>query len=256
MNYLRTLVLVILFLTACNRDPAAFTNKIVETRTPTATSPVVSYSPTAPISMVSPTTTGFATSAPGVTSTSIMTHSLSTATPLVDQIFKFEGKVSRNQMFEQPISQDIYFRLWPISHGWEIWIGKKAQPYDSYVAVVTPPYHGMNARFIEGWHFRNSDNTGPNEPGEKLVNAPQKERRFSFILSEKDFQIAYAALSPELLPSEKEREQVLAAAEKLEPYDGKLTITGLKLGNLVLGEKAWIESMDFEIELSLPPSFK
>ena len=43
---------------------------------------------------------------------------------------------------------------------------------------ITPPFHGpANPRDIEGWHFRNADNTGPNEGS---VNAPQALRLFNF----------------------------------------------------------------------------
>lgn len=36
---------------------------------------------------------------------------------------------------------------------------------------------------------------------------------------------------------------------------GTLTITDLVLGNLVVGERAWIESMSFTVELLLPQGF-
>lgn len=51
---------------------------------------------------------------------------------------------------------------------------------DENLARLTPPLHGPNPCDIEGWHFRNADNTGPNEAGDGNVNAPQREREFLF----------------------------------------------------------------------------
>jgi hypothetical protein len=43
---------------------------------------------------------------------------------------------------------------------------------------LTPPWHFVpNPREIEGWHFRNCDNSGPNDG---TVNAPQELRDFIF----------------------------------------------------------------------------
>lgn len=42
---------------------------------------------------------------------------------------------------------------------------------------MTPPLRGPNATDIQGSHFRNADNTGPNR-GE--LNLPGKVRRFIF----------------------------------------------------------------------------
>jgi hypothetical protein len=43
---------------------------------------------------------------------------------------------------------------------------------------LTPPWHFVpNPREIEGWQFRNADNTGPNDGS---VNAPQELREFIF----------------------------------------------------------------------------
>jgi hypothetical protein len=43
---------------------------------------------------------------------------------------------------------------------------------------LTPPWHGVpNPRTIEGWHFRNEANSGPNDGS---VNAPGELREFIF----------------------------------------------------------------------------
>ena len=46
---------------------------------------------------------------------------------------------------------------------------------DEDLSRLTPPLHGPNPTGIEGWHFRNESNTGPNT-GE--LNVPGKLRRF------------------------------------------------------------------------------
>jgi hypothetical protein len=46
---------------------------------------------------------------------------------------------------------------------------------------LTPPFHFVpNPRYLEGWHFRNADNTGPNSSGAKNVNSPPRIREFVF----------------------------------------------------------------------------
>lgn len=172
-----------------------------------------------------------------------------------NKAIKFNGAVVRDATFEHELSQNIVFRLEANPYGWHIWMGHKTKPDEDYVAVITPPYYGMNARSIEGWHFRNSDNSGPNQPGEKLVNAPQKERRFYFLLNEIDYQIAEDGLDTRGIESEEKRKQLQEKREQLKPREGMLTITHLELGNLGIGKQAWIEYMEFEVELNLPSDF-
>lgn len=186
----------------------------------------------------------------------------SLSSPMSHTVLKFNGEVSRGQIFEQEITQDLAFRLTPGQYGWDIWMGNKKQPDHDFAGIVTPPFHGINARYIEGWHFRNSDNSGPNEVGEKNVNAPQEERGFYFVLNEADYQVAATAYDilnyPSLLPedlSEQRKKQILEQREQLVPREGELTITRLELGNLVVGEQAWINYMEFEVTLDLPAGF-
>lgn len=93
-------------------------------------------------------------------------------------IVSFDGAVARGEAFVHRFAHDgaaYEFRLAPVSHGWQIWVSDPAQPDLNFVAVATPPFRGINPARIEGWHFRNADNSGPNEPGDKNVNAPQME---------------------------------------------------------------------------------
>jgi len=212
-----------------------------------------------PIANVTPSLTP----APKATASATTTSTpLPTVTYTPTTVLNFSGEVSRGQIFEKEIAQDLVFRLTPTKYGWNIWMGNKVQPDHDFVGMVTPPFHGMNARYVKGWHFRNSDNSGPNEAGEKNVNAPQKERRFYFVLNEADYQVASIAYDilhyPSLLSkdlSEQSKKQILEQREKLEPREGELAITRIELGNLIVGEQAWIDYMEFEVTLDLPVGF-
>jgi hypothetical protein len=80
------------------------------------------------------------------------------------------------ETYSFPFGEQFSFRLSPIKHGWRISIGEEGREED--LARLTPPWHFVpNPRYIEGWHFRNASNTGPNDGS---VNAPQHVRQFIF----------------------------------------------------------------------------
>jgi hypothetical protein len=156
------------------------------------------------------------------------------------------GTVVRGTTLDILLAPDLAFRLIPYGEDWEIWVGDPAQPEANYSQPLTPPLRGVNDRQIEGWHFRNADNSGPNLPGDQNVNAPQAIRRFCFARDPASFAQAISW-------AEARRDGTLAPAEAFSfvTSPGVLTITGLTLGNLVEGERAWIERMDYEVRLDL-----
>lgn len=184
---------------------------------------------------------------------------------LVKTIYSFSGQVTKDQIFEKHVSDDLLFCLLPFGSGWEIVIsGKPADKCDylssDFAGIVSPPFHGTNPIFIEGWHFRNVTNTGPN-PNDGSVNAPQENRWFNFVLSEKDYQAVWAAsycyhrgLCTEGTES-LEPEQAKIIIEQTPKSRGTLTITHLELGNLVVGEEPRIEYMEFDVKLALPKGY-
>jgi hypothetical protein len=96
---------------------------------------------------------------------------------------------------------------------------------------MTPPLHGPNPRWIEGWHFRNSNNTGPNDVGSSNVNAPGERRQFVFSPeNERD-------LSPEFIDRARQYGQ------------GELTILEYDLSPVDPGRQAHLRSMRFEVSL-------
>ena len=140
--------------------------------------------------------------------------------------YHFRGTVTRGQTFSR-IFDGFVFRLVPTEYGWMIDISQGTQ---RYLAGMTGPRHGPNPIEIEGWHFRNAANTGPNMGD---VNAPQERRLFLFS------------------PRWPHCEDALGLDK-----DGKgvLEIGDMELGDLAEGEKANIARMDFSVMLTVGPS--
>ena len=169
-----------------------------------------------------------------------------------------QGEVQRGETIVHPFEyggQTFVFRLVPVGHGWRIWVGDRMNRQRNYVAVVTPPYRGINPAVIQGWHFRNVDNSGPNKPGVGNVNAPQETRKFSFVLDSTGYQSAYEALDILLWPEGRGEADLKAAEKRLETVpkaSAEMEIVALELGNLIEGEQAWIERLAFRMQIGLP----
>ncbi len=170
----------------------------------------------------------------------------------------FRGEVARGDTVVHRFKHDgagLEFRLAPVTYGWIIWIGNPELPEQNYVTLATPPFRGISPAIIEGWHFRNADNTGPNLPGPGNVNAPQKERAFAFVMDPSGRREAAEALDIMLWPNGRD-EAVVEAAEirwrEIAKAEGKLRVEALELGNLAAGERAWIERMAFAVTIELP----
>lgn len=167
----------------------------------------------------------------------------------------FGGDVLKGRLFEKHIGANLFFRLVPQELGWTIAIGNKADTVKNFCGIVAPPYRGVNALQIEGWHFRNADNSGPNQVGPKNVNAPQELREFYFVLNEVDYRSATAALDIFLWPYSYSKEQIDGAERAhamLRKGHGTLTIRDLKLNTLERGKQAGIERMTFHVALVFP----
>jgi len=163
----------------------------------------------------------------------------------------YRGRAVRGQAFEQPIGDGLVFRLAPDLHGWTIGVVAAGRPDEDFAGVATPPYRGTNTRHLEGWHFRNRANTGPNEGD---VNAPQHERDFAFVLTTADYRRAGQAVDGLLWGArpEADLQRLRETLEQVSRGRGLLRITGSGLGNLVPGAQAWFEWMTFDVELCRP----
>ena len=169
-----------------------------------------------------------------------------------------QGEAQRGDTVIHSFEHDgkaMEFRLMPIGQGWSIWIGDPANRERNQVIVATPPYRGINPAVIQGWHFRNADNTGPNNPGEGNVNAPGKIRKFAFVLDGAGYQAAQEALEILMWPESRSEDEIRKAEERLKAVPkarAVLEIEALELGNLTEGEQAWIERMAFRLQIDLP----
>ena len=167
-------------------------------------------------------------------------------------VIRFSGEVLRGETFEKEISSNLVFRLVPRPQGWDIQIGNKTNP-DLDFSRITLPLRGINSRQLNGWHFRNADNTGINDGS---VNAPQEIREFEFVVGQEDYDIAFDALTKLSWPYDYTDEEVDEASEQiyggLKRGTGILTVTDMELGNLEPNEQAWFERVKFDVELILP----
>jgi hypothetical protein len=176
-------------------------------------------------------------------------------------LYSFIGEVLRGEKFEKALPNDLGFILEPTPYaeegwvGWTVFVGPASEPFNNYAGIATPPFRGLNGLEILGWHFRNADNTAPNDGS---VNAPQEERLFSFVLNDTDYQIASETVECIMWPPLCENMDISEAIDlhqSVPKASGRLLVTQLALGNLKPGKRAWIENMEFKVELELPASW-
>jgi hypothetical protein len=146
--------------------------------------------------------------------------------------------VTAGGRFIQATPSGWQVRLVPVQYGWVLQVGAKLQGDDDY-SRLTPPLHGVpNPREIEGWHFRNADNTGPNDGS---VNAPQKLREFIFspLVGHGIDYNGSATTSEEV--------------ERVRKFgQGWLSIDKSELSPVAKGQRASIQSMEFTVCLTWP----
>jgi hypothetical protein len=168
---------------------------------------------------------------------------------------RFSGEVTREAKYAHTLPDNLEFRLVPFPEGWTIFIGRPGDETQNYVAIATPPYHGANPVFIEAWHFRNTDNTGPNEG---QVNAPGNVRDFSFLLTEADYKKfsdelnVWSGSKPDA--TEKERDEATDFLLSAPRQAGRLSISDMKIGGQGKGLRPWFDSLKFDVNLCFRPS--
>jgi hypothetical protein len=162
------------------------------------------------------------------------------ATPAARRTVTFSAELQAGQRFERSFAIGLSFVLLPRRYGWEIVITQAGR--DENLARLTPPFHAVpNPRDIEGWHFRNADNTGPNEVGDKNVNAPGEVRGFIFspaVGATIDGRTAGRAPTPEEIGAVRRWGQAT------------LTILAYRLADLGAGQTARFSWMRFSVTLS------
>jgi hypothetical protein len=142
------------------------------------------------------------------------------------------GSVRAGVPFQAPFGERFAFVLAPIDNGWSIEVRERGR--DENLARLTPPWHFVpNPRDIEGWHFRNADNTAANDGS---VNAPAELREFYFS-PEVGRSLDYlgSATPPETIDS------VMAFGR------GQLTVQEHELTPPGVGERASFRAMSFQV---------
>lgn len=95
------------------------------------------------------------------------------------------AKKSRSNPIE--VWPGLWLRALPLGHV-QVKRGKFAylfqfsagSSFDKILRPVDQPAHGITADVVAAFHFRNRDNSGPNEVGPKNVNAPQEIRQITY----------------------------------------------------------------------------
>ncbi len=85
----------------------------------------------------------------------------------------FVAEVAGSHGFERRLASGWTFALVSADKGWDL---RLFDGEGRDLTAGTPPLRGPNARELYGWHFRNADNSGPNDGS---VNAPQGLRVFA-----------------------------------------------------------------------------
>jgi hypothetical protein len=161
--------------------------------------------------------------------------------PMVQLIFgdpatiEFSGSIKAGKRFERPFGDRFIFALEPIEHGWEISVYEKGRKED--LAELTLPLHGPNSTDIEGWHFRNEDNTGSSN--DAAIGNDIRE----FIFSPEVGKVINASGSSNDI-TEDDFDRIQAFGQ------GELKITQLKLSPPQLHGTAIIEKMNFDCKLT------
>lgn len=150
----------------------------------------------------------------------------------------FDGTVKAGEKFECLFGGRFVFRLVPGTDedGWSIEVIESGRTDN--LAALTPPLHFTTPTDIQGWHFRNEDNTGPNDGS---VNQPQEDRAFTF--------------SPEVVRMQKLPTSGLTESDfqRIAQFgSGVLHIDWLILSPPNKGERARILEMSFHCTVSFP----
>jgi hypothetical protein len=153
------------------------------------------------------------------------------------------GRVMAGERAVRDTPAGWILRLVPVPEGWSLQVTMQGRETED-LSRLTPPLHfAQNPRWIEGWHFRNADNTGPNDGS---VNAPQALREFIFSPAVgREIQGPSAGAGP-----------TLAEVEEIRSFGrGWLLIESYSLTPPGRGERAAFESLEFSACLTWPADF-
>jgi len=163
--------------------------------------------------------------------------------PMLQLIFgdpatiEFSGSIKAGKCFEHLFGDRFIFALEPIQYGWEIFVYEKGRKED--LAELTLPLHGPNPTDIEGWHFRNEDNTDSSNEHSDIMSSDDREFIFS------------PEVGKAINASESTNEITEDDIDRIQAFgQGELKITHLKLSPPQLHGTASIEKMNFDCKLT------
>ncbi len=144
--------------------------------------------------------------------------------------------IQAGMTYAKAFGPDLVFLLEPTPFGWTICVLDGSRD----ITALTPPLHGPNPRYIEGWHFRNEANSGANV-GE--LNVPQERRDFIFSPA-----VGTTIQGPQSTASPTPHD-----IETISQWGrGVLVIDRYQLTDLSLEQKAHFVSMHVTITLTWP----
>jgi hypothetical protein len=149
---------------------------------------------------------------------------------------EFSGSVNAGKRFVRAFGDRFTFALEPIPYGWEISVYETGRKEN--LAGLTLPLHGPNPIDLEGWHFRNEDNTDSSHDHSNVMSNDDRE----FIFSPEVGEVINAPASTNGI-TEDDIDRIAAFGQ------GALKITGMKLSPLLLHQTAYFEQMNFHCRL-------
>lgn len=150
---------------------------------------------------------------------------------------EFTGSIKAGKRFERPFGGRFVFALESTEHGWKICVYEQGRKED--LTDLTMPLDGSRPipTDIEGYDFRNEDNTGPTHVHSGL----EEEREFLFSPEVRDI-LGGAQATNGTSPEDTERVGAFG--------NGELKITRLKLSPPRVNETASILEMSFRCKLT------
>jgi len=182
------------------------------------------------------------------------------AVPLMAQPpVRIAGTVRAGQAFRKEIGSGLVLALTPIpdsgeDSGWTIEI-QPADGSENFVRCVTLPLHGPTQVDLLTAQFLTPDNQ--KLPESKLADV--KKREFQFVLNTADQKRACDELEAEAYGAPKTAADgtvIIGNPDYKEPPlgSGTFLITAARLSNVGPGKHAVLESLNFELEITLPAS--
>jgi hypothetical protein len=149
------------------------------------------------------------------------------------EVVRVVGELKGGERFDSRAGRFVV-RLTPDDFGWILSVHEVGGQTD--LSRLTPPLQFGRKQHIQGWQFRNAENTGPNDG---TVNAGQERREFIF--------------SPEVGRTVGNNSVSLADIERVSRFGrGEFAMVDYELSPLNKSERARFTRMTFAVCLSWP----